>query len=334
MKISHYPNQPHCFAFGGFDMQMLNVINSVNSIGVNAVKMDVWSRERDFDILHVWNVTPYNYHVINWAKKSNIKVVATVLFPYSSYLLWLKYYKNIFTKQMKMAKHIHNLIDKYVVLNERQLEMLNRYYGICKSKIEIIPNIINEEFFNSRYDKNTSINLPLFDYVLCTGNISNRKNQLNLAKAAIELNINLVIIGNVLDGEESYASELKFLVENNKNILWKREIEEGSTELVNYYKNCKVFALPSYEETQPISVLEAVCLDKPILMQNKEYAKQKYYNGAYLCENGSVKSIKKELVKIYNSSIQVDINEFIDECKQDSVAEKYKILYESLISEK
>ena len=124
MKISHYPNQPHCFAFGGFDMQMLNVINSVNSIGVNAVKMDVWSRERDFDILHVWNVTPYNYHVINWAKKSNIKVVATVLFPYSSYLLWLKYYKNIFTKQssnivtvildrnlriQKMAAHLRSI---------------------------------------------------------------------------------------------------------------------------------------------------------------------------------------------------------------------------------
>ena len=40
MKISHYPNQPHCFAFGGFDMQMLNVINSVNSIGVD-ISIDV-----------------------------------------------------------------------------------------------------------------------------------------------------------------------------------------------------------------------------------------------------------------------------------------------------
>jgi len=234
---------------------------------------------------------------------------------------------------MKIAKQIHNMVDKFVVLNESQSKMLIRYYNIDKNKIEIIPNIINENFYLAVNDSLAVKDLAFNNYVLCTGNISSRKNQLNLAKAVTELNLSLLLIGNILEGEEAYAKELQLLINKNKNIIWKTEIQEGSNELVNYYINCKIFALPSYEETQPISALEAICLNKPILLQHKEYAKQKYFNCAYLCKDGSVASIKEGLLKFLKDENTLLPNLHIEECRQESVAYKYKELYDSLLIE-
>ena len=327
MKILNYPNQPHCFAFGGFDMQMLNLISGLNKIGVDSKKMDVWSRDSDFDILHLWNVTQSNFSLISWAKKSNKKIVATILFPYSNYLLWLKYYKNIFTNQMKIAKYHHQIVDHFVVLNESQRDVLSKYYAIDKSRISIIPNIVNENYFNFSINKITNKYFNGSKYFLCTGNICSRKNQINLAKAAIKTNINLLIIGSILDGEDDYAKELAIIQKNNRNVIWETEINEGSFDLVSAYYYCEVFALVSNEETQPISALEAVALNKPILLLNKEYAKQKYYNNAFLADGSDVSSIVKAINNVLLSNFKFFTNPYINECKEESVALSYKDVY-------
>jgi glycosyltransferase involved in cell wall biosynthesis len=329
MKIKYFPHQPHCFAFGGFDLQMINTLNAVIEKGVDASRLDIWSRDKDFQILHLWGVGPHNYLVIDLAKKAGKKIIATVLLPYHNTVRSkLAHCYRFF--QVRQLIHYYKLIDKIVVVNNTQLNVLAKYYKVPISKIQIIPHLISNEYFRIP-DFNFSKKYGISDYVLCTGNISSRKNQYNLALACASLNLNLVLIGNVLDGEILYGEKLETLVKNNKNILWIRELPNGSEELVSAYYNCRIYALPSKSETQPIIALEAVAMHKPLILMDREYAYQDYYKGAVLCNSPSVKDIEKALSKIFNKNKLVEENPIILDCRREFVAYRYIECYEELL---
>ncbi len=332
MKIKIYPNQPHCFAFGGFDMQMLNALESVNNLGINASKLDVWSRDNDFDIIHLWGIGTHNYHIINWAKKSEKKIVATVLIPYFDTirlkLSYIRHYNSFWQKQLI---YNYGLIDKVIVVNELQSVSLSKYYKVHPSKIEIIPNIIENKYFEIP-TFNFSKKYNIDDYILCTGNICSRKNQLNLAKACINLSKKLVLVGGVLDGEELYAKELANLISNNSNIKWIKELAKGSEELAAAYYNCSLFALPSKNETQPISALEAAAMSKPLVLCNKAYARQDYYKGAFLAKSTNVKDIENALMAALKIQTAIKKNQKLFDCTTEAVGKSYKKVYSVLFS--
>jgi glycosyltransferase involved in cell wall biosynthesis len=331
MKVLYYPYQPHCFAFGGFDMQMINTLDSVIKQGVDASRMDVWSRNKDFDILHLWGVDENNYQLIDWCKKSGKLVVATVLLPYYDTFRSQvgQLYRTFFPGKFKRQQKYLNLLNRIIVLNDVQAEVLRKYYQVPTSKIEIIPNIVEQQFF-----ENTAVGFSkkyqVFDYVLCTGNICTRKNQYNLALACIQLNYNLVLIGNVLDGEQLYAEKLKELISNYSNITWIKELPKASDDLVAAYKDCSLFALPSLSETQPISALEAASMQKPIILLNKGYAHQSYYDGAILSNSSSVKNIKVALNKGMKLANKTFTYPQIEDCKEENVGLLYLNCYNNI----
>jgi glycosyltransferase involved in cell wall biosynthesis len=331
VKVKYFPCQPHCFAFGGFDLQMLNTLDAVIKAGVEASKLDIWSRDNDFDILHLWGVGPHNYHLIDWAKKAGKKIVATVLSPYydtfKSKLGF--YYRHFFPDYVGQLIHYYQIIDKIIVLNNLQLNVLNKYYRVPASKMEIIPNIIEDKYFDIPefdFKKKYGIN----NYVLCTGNISPRKNQYNLALACINLKINLVLIGNILDGELTYGKQLETIIAAHKNILWIRELPKASDELVAAYYNCSVYALPSKEETQPISALEAAAMRKPLVLIDRMYAHQSFYQGAVLSKSPSVKNIEMALKHAMTINVLQEMNPELLNCKEKVVGNKYKMCYLNL----
>ncbi|MEB2786971.1 glycosyltransferase family 4 protein [Algoriphagus sp. E1-3-M2] len=332
MEIKYFPYQPHCFAFGGFDMQMINTLDSVIKAGVDASKLDIWSRNNDFDIIHLWGVSPHNYHVIDWAKKSGKFIIATVLIPYFDTIrLKLSYLKHYNSYWQKHLIHYYSMIDKVVVVNELQAFVLSKYYKVHPSKIAVIPHIIEDRFFeipsfsfSEKYD--------IDDYVLCTGNICSRKNQLNLAKACINLDRKLVLVGGVMDGEELYAKEFEVLISYHINIRWIKELPKGSEELAAAYYNCSLFALPSKNETQPISALEAAAMNKPLVLCERDYARQDYYQGAILTKSTNVKDIETALMTALSNKTTFKKNQKLFDCTTEAVGKAYKKVYKELIA--
>ena len=329
MKVKYYPYQPHCFAFGGFDMQMINTLQAVINAGVNADKLDNWSRDNDFDIIHFWGVGRPNFELIDWAKKSGKRIIATILSPYhdspKSKLGY--YYRHLHVRQLI---NYYNKIDKIIVLNDLQKKVLTEYYKVPAFKMEIIPNIVEEKYFQTPLS-DFSKKYGAHNYVLCTGNICPRKNQYNLALACISLNVNLVLIGNIIDGEGAYGEKVAVLVSDYKNIIWIKELPASSNDLVSAYYHCALFALPSKNETQPISALEAVAVRKPLILMDREYARQSYYKGAILCKSAKVKDIKIALQKAMIIKTPPEENKFVLNCKAEKVGESYRHCYEKLV---
>ena len=128
MIIKYVPYQPHCFAFGGFELQMLSTYDAVKAHGLNIQKMDVWDRDDKFDILHCWGLGIGNYENIHWAKKSKKKIVVTALSTHIETIKDIAKFtiSSLFYKQRLVKEMVQN-IDKIVVLNDLQADLYHKF---------------------------------------------------------------------------------------------------------------------------------------------------------------------------------------------------------------
>jgi hypothetical protein len=135
-----------------------------------------------------------------------------------------------------------------------------------------------------------------------------------------------------LDGEFEYGRKPVNLVNKSTNILWLKEIQKASSDLISAYYICDFFVSPSLDETQPISALEAVAMKKK-LFYRIGYAKQKYYSGAILCRSSSVEYIMVSIVKCKENEI-IPNYESIVSCTEKYVGLSYKKTYLKTVSNK
>lgn len=332
MKVRVAPLQPHCFAFGGFEIQMISALEAAREAGVDVLRLDPWSRDVNFDIMHIWGLDVAQTQAITWARRSNKYIVMTALLPYVTIKHRLYYTASSICGVVRMRRKLLDMVDILVVVNELQASAAQILLGVNESKIKVIPNIIESQYFsNSAISTHEFIGLQ--NYVLCTGNICKRKNQLKLAKAAINGEHPLLIIGDVLQGEEGYAAELEGFIEGQKSVRWIRGVAPGSETLVAAYANCMAFALPSLTEQQPISALEAAAAGKPLMLADKAYAQQKYFKNACLVDPNSELSIQDGLDRIRECPTDyIPEQAFINECTREKVGESYRDVY-NLIKE-
>ncbi len=332
LTVKYVPLQPHCFAFGGFEIQMISAMEAVRKLGFDASPLDPWSRDDDFDILHCWGLEDSHFNTIYWANISGKKVILTGLIGSTDTISkYLRFKVSSKIGRVKLLRRITELLDAIIVVNDDEA-FTAELFGIDKTRIHIIPNIVGRIFYQYPHvNKNSNITDIHDEYVLCGGNICERKNQVNLAKACIDAGLNLVIVGETQLGEEQYAEQLAHLVQHNNNIKWIRGMKPNTMELVELYKNCKIFALPSFQETQPISALEAAVLGKPLFLAERVYAHQKYYTNAMLVDPTSVHNMTSLLHQIMSEPIKYipDIN-ILDECKEENVGKSYINIYDGI----
>jgi glycosyltransferase involved in cell wall biosynthesis len=338
MKVRVASLQPHCFAFGGFEIQMISALEATREAGVDVQRLDPWSRDVNFDIMHVWGLDIAQTQTIKWARKSHKQIVMTAWLPYVTIQHRLYYAASSLCGVVRMRRKLLDIVDILVVVNELQASAAQVLLGVHESKIKVIPNIIESQYF-SNGAVNPDQPIGFEHYVLCTGNICKRKNQLKLAKAAINGGYSLLIIGDVLQGEEGYATELGGVIEGHKSVRWIRGVAPGSATLVSAYANCMAFALPSLIEQQPISALEAAAAGKPLLLADRAYAQQKYFKNAYLVDPNSELSIQDGLGRIKECPTDyIPEKVFLNECTREKVGLAYRDVYdliqESILSNK
>lgn len=332
MKIKYFPYQPHCFAFGGFENLMNSTFNSLKSLNVNVEKLDVWSRDNNFDIAHIWGIGLINYENIIWAKRANKKVVLTALLPdYLTKSQILRFYVSGLFGKIKFFKEAMQYVDYLVVTNERHKQVAIQYFKFKENKVEVIPNTLLASYYES-YSQEQLISLGCDDYVFTIGNICYRKNQLRLAQACKNLNLNLLIVGPVLDGEEDYGLELKKVVQDSDKIKWITSLKRDSMELISAYSRAICFALPSLDDQQPTCAQEAGLLGKPLLMGNLPYAHQRYYTNARLVNPYSIKDITSGLEDILkNPNKFIPNKKVFEECKEENVGKNYLRVYNDVL---
>ena len=328
-RVHYFPLQAHCFAFGGFDLQMLSALRAVNELenGLVVKPNNPWDKDAHFQIAHFWGLDISHFNQILWAKRSGKKIVLTALISYfESFQERIRHEVSSYIGIVRILKKIVSEIDALVVVSEEQKQIAISKFECHPSKVFVIPNMVEKSFWESENKLNPG------GYILSIGNICQRKNQLNLAKACIKAGVDLILVGVTQSGEEAYAAELTDLIETAKNVQWLKGLSQASDELVDLINNCSGFALISKQETQPISLLEAAVLQKPLLISSRAFAKQTYYTKACLVDDHEIDFVVEGILKLKSNPQNYIPNlANLEACKPINVAMAYAELYNYLV---
>jgi glycosyltransferase involved in cell wall biosynthesis len=324
------PLQPHCFAFGGFEVQMITAMEAARAAGADVAPLDFWRREPDFDVLHLWGLQLQHRYTVKWARAGNKKTVLSVLLPYPGWYSWLRHKASSVVGPARMLKSMLLDIDCITVVNSAQKRYLVDTIGFAAQKVSIVPNVVDDIFFEAAAPTPEG-KFGIDNYVLCVGNICRRKNQLALVKACQKSSVPLLLVGEVLTGEEDYGRALTDAMESHSQLRWIKGLPSGSAQLVDAYRHSAVFALPSHLEQQPISALEAAACRKPLVLANRPYAKQEFYENAVLADPDSVESIARAVREALDRpEAHRPLTTILERCRREKVGEAYLSIYQQL----
>lgn len=222
-------------------------------------------------------------------------------------------YDEKFTHEIEKS---YNKFDYIVSVSSGCKKMILDNVNVSEDKIVVIPNIIDFDNVHNKSLEKVDDDLYGKDYIniVSIGRLSPEKGMINCVFACKKLidlgyKIKWFLIG---DGEE---------YEKIKNEIFVNDLEDTVYLLgrkknpYSYLKNADIYVHPSYVESMSITVLEAMCLGKPLVVAKSigplEFIKNKE-NGILVNPDteGLVYGLKSLLddTKLYNKLSKKDLN--------------------------
>lgn len=217
------------------------------------------------DITHTHTVDPrYFFKMKQGASVCYVHFLPTTLdgsikLPKIAFRVFKKYV----TKFYNRAEHL-------VVVNPIFISDLVKF-GIPRKKITYIPNYVSKEkFFKKKSDLRKKFKIPEKSFVvLGVGQIQTRKGVLDFVEVAKKMpEITFVWCGGFSFGKitDGY-NELKKICDNPpENVIFTGIIEREK--MNDVYNMADVLFMPSFNELFPMSILEAVNAEKPLVLRD------------------------------------------------------------------
>lgn len=305
---------------------MGRTLEVMREFGLDAKPLDFWNREDRFDALHVWGLHSMHENLVRAAKKNGKSVVITPLLPDLTLRGWCGHAVRTLQGRRWTLLSILRHTDRLLVVNDLQVESAVKMFRYPRNQVEIIPTIVDSEFFLDVTEDPVD---DLRNYIVCAGNIWPRKNQVRLAKAAIQAKIPVVFVGNVMGGEAAYTAEFEALVRTSPSLRWHKWV--SLPDLRRIFRNANGVALPSFMETQPASGLEAGALQKPLLLGRRPYARQSFFHNAYLADPTSLDDIARGLRSLRDTpEAHIPRRDTVQQCRPEIVGRNLKRVFSSL----
>lgn len=231
-------------------------------------------------------------------------------------------------KQTKKIEKVYEEFDYVVSVSEGCKRMLLEHLNIQEGKIVVIPNIID---FDAIIEKSQEdIDIDCFDKksvnLISIGRLSKEKGMVNCVYACKKLiddgyKVRWILIGNGAEYEFIKGEVNKYNLEDNVLLLGSKKNPYA------YLRKADIYVHTSYVESMSLTVLEAMCLDKSLVVAKSigpsEFIKDGE-NGLLVeaCVDGLVNGVKR-LIEDKNLFEKLS-------CKDGSVLEKYT--HENVIS--
>lgn len=261
-------------ARGGLQIQVLESVAALRALGVEARLLDP-AREKlaDFDLIHVFAAINGNHRLVEYARAFELPVVLSPLIRpfWTRSLGWrARLIENIAyrlsggevrTEYRQIASAL-GCADRLIALGERERQSIVESFRIPAERVRVIGNGIPDRFFAAEHSLFVERTGIARGFVLNVAAINPHKNQLGLARALAPLQVPLVVIGQCLPGDADYLRALQA----QPNVRYLGPVEYDDPLLAAAYAAAGVFCLPSHDEVMPLTTLEALAADTPVVM--------------------------------------------------------------------
>ncbi|GAA0718345.1 glycosyltransferase [Clostridium malenominatum] len=323
MRVIYCIRNDYLRNFAGDSMQALKSAEHLRKMGVhidiNNGHIEDYS---SYDLVHLFNLTrtgeTYKYYKIGKYYKKTI-----LLSPmYWDLKKYYDYEKDLEGIRMwgKCAHYRSEILKGCRIIypnSESEGELLRKEFGkyikyeVIHDGVEVEDDQVPLYNFKDRYN--------LENYILCVGRICKIKNQLTLAKICNNLNLRLVLIGNI-DDKDYFNECMKY-----KNVTYLGFMD--SYNIYNAYRFAKLHASPSFIEIPGISSLEAAASGCNILTTKEGSAYEYFGDEATYCNPFQEESITKGVLEGINKRKDNNLkNHILDYYNWNKCIEK---LYES-----
>lgn len=203
-----------------------------------------------------------------------------------------KWYNFLIPQILKKSKHT------FTVSHFSKKEII-KYYNVKEQNITVLYNGVKNIF---RTDSNLATVFAQ-NYVLSVGTFTNRKNQLNLVKAYLQITepqFKLILAGSF---EDLYGHQTDVLYEINKskNIIL---VEKPTDiELSNLYKNASFSVYLSHYEGFGLPILESLQHKCPVLASDIEVFHELFDNYIHFTNHLDINVIKSQLLKMHEQTL-------------------------------
>ncbi|MDY4587818.1 MAG: glycosyltransferase family 4 protein [Oscillospiraceae bacterium] len=211
-----------------------------------------------------------------------------------------RFMKQIFYKYMIK---FYKCMDYLVTVNPYFIGRLE-HYGVPKEKVTYIPNFVSSEVFHPvspEEKKKLREKYGLEDKftVVCAGQLQVRKGVFDFVNIAKQMpDIQFVWAGGFSFGKitDGYDEIKKITADPPANVKFLGIIDR---EFMNeVYNLCDVMFLPSYEELFPMTILEAMCVNVPIVLRDLDIYPDILFD--FYSKSDSVEGFISELDRLHN----------------------------------
>jgi L-malate glycosyltransferase len=281
------------------------------------------------DLIHVHCVFDAGIVAKNLKKKYKIPYIITE--HTSSFALG-----NLSDRQLTEAVLAYKEACKVIVVSKSFEELLLKKTEFGKIKVEVVPNFIDSDFFNS--DNYTSSKTGFKDYIFTVCYHENNKKIDRLIEAFQLIHDQYPNLKLIIGGEGSRTAYLKSRAKESGigdkiifvGILSKVEVRD-------YLKNARLFVLPSDFETFGVVLIEAMSMGVPVVATDSGGPRDIITPNTGVIVKRTVEDLKDGIQKVLNNYEKYNKAEIrqhvLANFNGDVIANKYIEIYKSVISE-
>lgn len=174
----------------------------------------------------------------------------------------------------KYVLFFYRQMDSLVTVNPYFIDLLEEKYHIPRNKVTYIPNVVSAKRFYpmnwvEKAKAREEFRLPKDKFiVLCAGQLQKRKGVMDFIEIAKSMpDLHFVWAGDFSFGKisQDYEKIKEIVATPPKNVTFLGLVDHDKMNLL--YNACNIMLLPSYEELFPMTVLEAMSCQIPILVR-------------------------------------------------------------------
>ena len=298
MRVCIVPEYPANLMTGGLQVQAEETCAALARLEGVEAELFNWSERRPLpDLYHFIGLPDHMNRIAELVRAAGRPYLCTLLFGGSPGRLRLRlaalrhFLKANVARQAARQRAIHGAAH-VITITPGDALAARTIYELAAARVSVVPHGVADVFFDTPREpwRSQHGDQP---FILCVGAVQARKNQVLLLHAANAARLPVVLIGPVLPGERAYGEEVAAAARENAALggRWIPGLAAADPLLVSAYGACRLFALLSREETQPISVLQAMAARKPVLLGTAGYLADEPFRGLAAVATGRVERV-------------------------------------------